>query len=296
MGGWPRAASEGRERGAGRGRRRGGGGTARDPTPLMARVVGVCVAGGRARVLRTDVEGNMDDFLAYVAAKRQNAARGDDPEVQALCEPYDRPAEIWAYEASTARECARPTRTAARAASAADAAGATTAAATTTRSQPAEPVPSAPRSSRRAEDAAIKRAELRDGGRHELDAPLRRGGDRAGRGRDGAQGVARGPTRSSRTSRPRSGVARQLRQGGGRAHHAPDRGGRPEDGRAEERLGRSRSKARRCAPNRRTMWPKAAEARSIQRLEADDRDLISAALQESINDDEMQAALKASFL
>ena len=46
------------------------------------------------------VEGNMDDFLKYVAFKRRNAVWGDDPEVQALCELYDRPAEIWAYDAT----------------------------------------------------------------------------------------------------------------------------------------------------------------------------------------------------
>jgi OTU domain-containing protein 5 len=44
------------------------------------------------------VEGNMDDFLKYVAMKRRNAVWGDDPEVQALCELYDRPAEIWSYD------------------------------------------------------------------------------------------------------------------------------------------------------------------------------------------------------
>lgn len=37
-------------------------------------------------------------FRRYVAIKRQNAVWGDDPEVQALCEIYDRPAEIWSYD------------------------------------------------------------------------------------------------------------------------------------------------------------------------------------------------------
>lgn len=31
--------------------------------------------------------------------KRRDGVWGDDPEVQALCEMYDRPAEIWAYDA-----------------------------------------------------------------------------------------------------------------------------------------------------------------------------------------------------
>jgi len=44
------------------------------------------------------VVGDMDDFMRYLAAKRRNAVWGDDPEVQALCELYDRPAEIWAYD------------------------------------------------------------------------------------------------------------------------------------------------------------------------------------------------------
>eukprot|EP00752_Nemacystus_decipiens_P011076 g9840.t1 len=44
------------------------------------------------------VEGDMAAFLRYLDVKRQNAVWGDDPEVQALCEIYDRPAEIWAYD------------------------------------------------------------------------------------------------------------------------------------------------------------------------------------------------------
>lgn len=40
----------------------------------------------------------MAAFLRYLDVKRQNAVWGDDPEVQALCEIYDRPAEIWAYD------------------------------------------------------------------------------------------------------------------------------------------------------------------------------------------------------
>lgn len=44
------------------------------------------------------VEGDMAAFLRYLDVKRRNAVWGDDPEVQALCEIYDRPAEIWAYD------------------------------------------------------------------------------------------------------------------------------------------------------------------------------------------------------
>ena len=42
------------------------------------------------------VEGGMAAFPFYVQAKRLNACWGDDPEIQALCELYNRPAEIWA--------------------------------------------------------------------------------------------------------------------------------------------------------------------------------------------------------
>lgn len=44
------------------------------------------------------VEGDMAAFLIYLGIKRRNAVWGDDPEVQALSEIYDRPAEIWAYD------------------------------------------------------------------------------------------------------------------------------------------------------------------------------------------------------
>ena len=40
----------------------------------------------------------MAAFLIYLGIKRRNAVWGDDPEVQALSEIYDRPAEIWAYD------------------------------------------------------------------------------------------------------------------------------------------------------------------------------------------------------
>eukprot|EP00968_Pinguiococcus_pyrenoidosus_P026785 scaffold7335_cov289-Pinguiococcus_pyrenoidosus.AAC.6 len=44
------------------------------------------------------VEGDREDFLRYLTYKRRNAVWGDDPEVQALCEIYNRSAEIWAYD------------------------------------------------------------------------------------------------------------------------------------------------------------------------------------------------------
>lgn len=44
------------------------------------------------------VEGGLDAFPQYLAAKRRLGCWGDDPEIQALCEIYDRPAEIWAYD------------------------------------------------------------------------------------------------------------------------------------------------------------------------------------------------------
>ena len=47
------------------------------------------------------VVGDMADFLRYLELKRRDGIWGDDPEVQALCELYDRPAEIWAYDAAT---------------------------------------------------------------------------------------------------------------------------------------------------------------------------------------------------
>lgn len=44
------------------------------------------------------VEGGLEAFGRYLEAKRCNACWGDDPEIQAICELYDRPAEIWAYD------------------------------------------------------------------------------------------------------------------------------------------------------------------------------------------------------
>ena len=40
----------------------------------------------------------MEAFPHYLRAKRMSACWGDDPEIQAICELYNRPAEIWAYD------------------------------------------------------------------------------------------------------------------------------------------------------------------------------------------------------
>jgi OTU domain-containing protein 5 len=34
----------------------------------------------------------------YIAAKRRNGCWGDDPEIQACCEIYNRPAWLWQYD------------------------------------------------------------------------------------------------------------------------------------------------------------------------------------------------------
>ena len=47
------------------------------------------------------VVGNMDDYMRYVMIKRQDAVWGDDPEIQAMCELYDRPAIVYAYDVVT---------------------------------------------------------------------------------------------------------------------------------------------------------------------------------------------------
>jgi OTU domain-containing protein 5 len=44
------------------------------------------------------VEGGMEYFHFYLRAKRMSACWGDDPEIQAMCELYNRPADIWAYD------------------------------------------------------------------------------------------------------------------------------------------------------------------------------------------------------
>ena len=40
----------------------------------------------------------MSDFLRYLEQKRRPGCWGDDPEIQAMCELYDRPAELWGYD------------------------------------------------------------------------------------------------------------------------------------------------------------------------------------------------------
>jgi OTU domain-containing protein 5 len=44
------------------------------------------------------IEGNMSDFMSYLEHKLQNGVWGDDPEIQAICEIYNRPAEIWCFD------------------------------------------------------------------------------------------------------------------------------------------------------------------------------------------------------
>ena len=46
------------------------------------------------------VEGGRESFARYLAAKRLNSCWGDDPEIQAMSEIYQRPIEIWAYDAA----------------------------------------------------------------------------------------------------------------------------------------------------------------------------------------------------
>ncbi|OQR91922.1 hypothetical protein ACHHYP_04203 [Achlya hypogyna] len=53
------------------------------------------------------VVGDMPAFLRYVAHKRQDAVWGDDPELQALSELYDRPLQVFVSDASTGAACLR---------------------------------------------------------------------------------------------------------------------------------------------------------------------------------------------
>lgn len=46
------------------------------------------------------VEGGMEYFHCYLRAKRMSTCWGDDPEIQAMCELYNRPADIWAYDSN----------------------------------------------------------------------------------------------------------------------------------------------------------------------------------------------------
>lgn len=53
------------------------------------------------------VVGGMESFHLYLYAKRTNGCWGDDPEIQAICEIYDRPAQIWAFDHSSGARCLR---------------------------------------------------------------------------------------------------------------------------------------------------------------------------------------------
>ncbi|CAI5703532.1 unnamed protein product [Peronospora effusa] len=44
------------------------------------------------------VVGDMAAFMRYLRHKRRDGVWGDDPELQAMCELYDRPAEVFAYD------------------------------------------------------------------------------------------------------------------------------------------------------------------------------------------------------
>lgn len=54
------------------------------------------------------VVGGTTSFHLYVAAKRRDGVWGDDPEIQAMCEMYNLPSEIWAFDV---RNGARKLRT-----------------------------------------------------------------------------------------------------------------------------------------------------------------------------------------
>ncbi len=43
------------------------------------------------------IVGDQEEFEAYLAHKRQNGIWGDDPELQAMCEMYDKPAHVYVY-------------------------------------------------------------------------------------------------------------------------------------------------------------------------------------------------------
>lgn len=252
------------------------------------------------------VEGNMDDFLAYVAAKRQNAVWGDDPEVQALCELYDRPAEIWAYEA---QHGARKLRTFHENCG-------------ESRQRPpmrlsyyggghydsvvslAEPVPSAPRPvAGELEDAAIKRAELRKRMAGGIELSTRLSDEEATE-----QAEVEMALKASR-----EGFDAQFEDLEATLKASLDNFDKEEDERITRQIEEDDLKTAEQKSDLETVQEqmyrdaalqseddvlrKAVEASLASNgVEADaDRDLISAALQESINDDEMQAALKASL-
>jgi hypothetical protein len=51
-----------------------------------------------ARYFMPYIEGGEEGFRRYIAAKRLDGTWGDDPEIQACCELYNRSAEIWAFD------------------------------------------------------------------------------------------------------------------------------------------------------------------------------------------------------
>ena len=53
------------------------------------------------------VIGGMESFPTYLRVKRMNGCWGDDPEIQAMCEIYDRSAQIWAYDNNAGARCLR---------------------------------------------------------------------------------------------------------------------------------------------------------------------------------------------
>mmetsp|Transcript_9648 Transcript_9648/g.17765 ORF Transcript_9648/g.17765 Transcript_9648/m.17765 type:complete len:546 (-) Transcript_9648:1879-3516(-) len=53
------------------------------------------------------VVGGKDGFDAYVAHKRKSGVWGDDIELQAMCELYDRPAEVYTFDAYEGARCLR---------------------------------------------------------------------------------------------------------------------------------------------------------------------------------------------
>ncbi|OQR93732.1 hypothetical protein THRCLA_12229 [Thraustotheca clavata] len=53
------------------------------------------------------VVGDMPAFLRYIAHKRCDGVWGDDPELQALCELYDRPLYVYVYDQELGAKCLR---------------------------------------------------------------------------------------------------------------------------------------------------------------------------------------------
>ena len=65
----------------------------------IVRAAAVEYMAGEAAWFSGFVVGAASEFPGYVARMRCDGVWGDEPEIQALCEVYDRPAEIWAYDA-----------------------------------------------------------------------------------------------------------------------------------------------------------------------------------------------------